>query len=445
MRVITYGTFDLFHEGHRRLLERAKKLGDFLIVGVTTENYDDSRGKLNVRDDLMVRIQNIEATGLADLIIIEEHEGQKITDIQKYDVDIFTVGSDWAGQFDYLRDYCDVIYLERTKGISSTELRTHQEGMLRLGVVGTGRIASRFVKDGRFVAGVSVEAVHSRTPESARKFAEELGLPWVNETYEEMLQHIDAVYIASPHDTHFDYAREALQAGRHVLIEKPMALSVREATELFELANERGLVCMEALKTAFAPAFQRLVAVARSGSIGQIRSVDATFTKLIRHGREREAPDGGSISELASYPLLAIIKLLGTTPENVWTQSFQPADSEVELFSRIDLTFPHAIASARTGIGVKSEGDLVVAGTRGYLYVPAPWWLTDHFETRFEDPRHNRKFYFPFAGEGLRYELAEFASLIRDESTESFRLRQGETVAILRIMEEARANARFFG
>ena len=124
IKVITYGTYDLFHEGHYRLLQRAKQLGDYLIVGVTTEEYDRTRGKLNVIDSLMTRIENVKKTGFADEIIIEESAGQKFRDIQKYKVDIFTVGSDWTGQFDYLKDYCEVIYLERTKNISSTMLRT---------------------------------------------------------------------------------------------------------------------------------------------------------------------------------------------------------------------------------------------------------------------------------------------------------------------------------
>ncbi|MCW5953700.1 MAG: Gfo/Idh/MocA family oxidoreductase [Propionibacteriaceae bacterium] len=445
MRVITYGTFDLFHEGHRRLLERAKELGDHLIVGVTTENYDDSRGKLNVRQTLMERIRNVQSSGLADEVIIEEYEGQKVQDIQKHGVDIFAIGSNWLGKFDYLKDYCDVVYLERTKGVSSTQLRNETAGVIRLGVIGSGRIAARFVAEARYVSGVSVEAVYSRRFESAKAFAEKLELTYANEQLSDMLDHVDAVYIASPHGTHEEYARQAIEAGVHVLCEKPMTLRKQETAALFEAAAEQGVVLLEAVKTAFAPGFQRMVAIARSGSIGQIRSVDATFTKLVDHGRELEAPDGGSISELATYPLLAVIKLLGTDFTGLRTQSLKPGDSEVEVFSRIDLTYPNAIASARTGIGVKAEGELIVAGSRGYVHVPAPWWLTEYFETRFENPAHNKKYYYKFDGDGLRYELAEFAQMIRDESRESFKLRAAESIAMADIIERARAGAEYFG
>ncbi|HLS53572.1 MAG TPA: adenylyltransferase/cytidyltransferase family protein, partial [Tissierellaceae bacterium] len=169
-KVITYGTYDLFHGGHLRLLQRAKKLGDYLIVGVTTDSYDESRGKLNVQQSLMERIENVKSTGLADKIIIEEYEGQKVNDILKYDVDIFAIGSDWVGKFDYLKEYCDVVYLERTKGISSTQLRIKNSGIIRMGIVGYGRIANRFIPESKFVSGVSVEGVFGRNLEKLKDF-----------------------------------------------------------------------------------------------------------------------------------------------------------------------------------------------------------------------------------------------------------------------------------
>ena len=134
-RVITYGTFDLLHFGHVRLLERAKALGDYLIVGVTAEDFDKARGKINVEQSLMERIEAVKKTGLADEVIVEEYEGQKIDDIQRYDIDIFAIGSDWVGKFDYLNEYCKVVYLDRTQGVSSTELRA-ERNTVRLGLMG---------------------------------------------------------------------------------------------------------------------------------------------------------------------------------------------------------------------------------------------------------------------------------------------------------------------
>lgn len=117
-KVITYGTFDLLHQGHINLLRRAKELGDYLIVGVTSDSFDKGRGKLNVRNNVLERVEAVNETGYADEIIIEDYLGQKIDDIQKYDVDIFAIGSDWEGLFDYLKEFCNVVYLPRTEGIS---------------------------------------------------------------------------------------------------------------------------------------------------------------------------------------------------------------------------------------------------------------------------------------------------------------------------------------
>ena len=142
LKVITYGTYDMLHYGHIRLLERAKKLGDYLIVGVTADDFDKIRGKINVRQSLMERIEAVKSTGLADEIIVEEYEGQKIDDICKYDIDIFAIGSDWVGKFDYLEEYCKVVYLKRTQGVSSSDLRA-QERNIRLGLVGESKFLNK--------------------------------------------------------------------------------------------------------------------------------------------------------------------------------------------------------------------------------------------------------------------------------------------------------------
>ena len=220
-KVITYGTYDLFHEGHYKLLKRAKELGDYLIVGVTTEHFDEARGKLNVVDPIMKRIENVKNTGLADMIIVEDHEGQKIEDIQKYNVDIFTVGSDWIGTFDYLNAFCKVVYLERTPNISSTMLRSSSFNITKVGLVGTGRIAERFVAEARYASGLVVTSAYNPDIESVKAFknnCSEYEIDIDTDNYDKFLEKIDAVYIASTHETHYEYAKKALKQGKHVLV-----------------------------------------------------------------------------------------------------------------------------------------------------------------------------------------------------------------------------------
>lgn len=437
-RVITYGSFDLFHDGHRRLLERARELGDYLIVGVTTDSYDESRGKLNVQQSLMERMANVSKSGLADEIIIEEYEGQKINDIQKYDVDTFAIGSDWVGKFDYLKEYCDVVYLERTKGVSSTQKRAENHGIIKLGIIGYGRIAHRFIYESKFVSGVNVEGVYGPHEDRLKSFADKHELAFHDTDFDAFLRRVDAVYIASPHLSHYEYIRKSLIHGKHVLCEKPMVLNEKEAKEVYSLAKDRNLVLLEAIKTAYAPGFIRLVSIAKSGLIGEIKNVDATFTKLIS-GNQRELKKesaGGSVTELASYPLLAIMKLLGTEIQNKTFYTFMDEEKKVDMFTKIDIRYKKAIATAKIGLGVKSEGDLIISGTKGYIYVPAPWWKTEYFEIRYEDPRRNKKHYYKFEEDGLRYEIAEFLSMINRKSEQTYKLTPSESIAISKVIED---------
>lgn len=435
-KVITYGTFDLLHEGHINLLKRAKALGDYLIVGVTTENYDRGRGKLNVQKSTLERIEDVKKTGFADEIIIEEYEGQKIEDIQKYNIDIFAIGSDWKGKFDYLKEYCQVVYLERTKGISSTQLRGEIHKIINLGVIGSGRIANRFIPESKYVSGINVNGNFNPNINSAKAFAENYEISFYTDNLEEFYSKVDAVYIASPHLTHADYIRKSLLNGKHVLCEKPLVLSSNEASELYELANERNLILMEGIKTAYAPAFQQLMAIVKSGAIGTIKDIDASFTKLtsgpLRELSSQQA--GGSVTELSSYPLLPIIKLLGANFKNMVFFSHNNNEG-VDLFTRGILQYENAVATFKVGLGVKTEGELIISGTKGYVYVPAPWWKTEYFELRYEDLNNTRKYFYKFEGDGLRYEINEFVSLINNPGRNYLKLNKEESIAIINVIE----------
>lgn len=434
--IITYGTYDLLHQGHINLLRRAKELGDYLIVGVTSDSFDRGRGKLNVRNNVLERVEAVRKTGYADEIIIEDYLGQKIDDIQRYGVDIFAIGSDWEGKFDYLNEYCNVVYLPRTEGISSTMLREQTEKIFKIGIVGSGRIAKRFVPETKIVNSVEVVAVFNPNVESAEKFASQFEFQSYSNNYNDFLGAVDAVYIASPHLTHYPYAKEALYKGKHVLCEIPFVLSVNEARELYDYAKAHNLVLLEASKTAFCPSFNHLVTLVKSGIIGDVVDVKSSLSKMVSSPiRELDAEQaGGAMNEHASLTLLPIIKLLGTEYTDI--QFHSKMDNGVDIYTKITMNYPHATSSATLGIGVKTEGNLVISGTKGYIYVPAPWWLTSFFEVRYEDQTKNKKYFYSYDGEGLRYEIQEFISMIVNERKSSYKLHRNESIAITEIIEK---------
>ena len=446
-KVITYGTYDLLHQGHINLLSRAKQLGDYLIVGVTNDSFDRERGKLNVRNNVLERVEAVKATGLADQIVIEDYVGQKIDDILKYEVDVFAIGSDWEGKFDYLKEYCQVVYLPRTEGISSTMLRSESEKVVTLGVSGCGRIARRFVPETSFVDAVSVEAVYDIDDQAAWELAENNGVGKVCGSFEELVDCVDAVYIATPHLEHYAQVKYALEHGRHVLCETPLVLEGAMAEELYALAKNKGLVLIEANKTAFCPAFNHLITLIKSGMIGDVVGIDASESKLwdkCMLKRELDADKaGGSMYEMGSYPLLPIIKLLGTDFRNLNIYSRLNEDG-VDVYTRGVMMFDSAVCSFQLGLGVKTEGNLVISGTKGYAYVPSPWWKTDYFELRYEDQNRNKKYFYSWNEPGLRYEIQEFVSCVVNGRTVSPRLTPQESVCMAKIMGQFTDRKNFY-
>lgn len=435
-KVITYGTYDLLHHGHIRLLERAKELGDYLIVGVTADDFDKTRGKINVQQSLMERIMAVEATGLADEIIVEEYEGQKIDDIRRYDVDIFTVGSDWKGHFDYLSEYCKVVYLERTQGVSSTEIRA-QKRELRIGLAGTYKRMHKFLRESRFVNGVKVAGVCVQSQNDRQACEKEFEL--VTSDYDKLLSCVDAVCIVSHPSLHYEQVKKALFQKKHVLCESPITLTKEQLEEVQKLAKEEGLVLMDGIKTAYSTAYYRLLLLTKTGLIGKVISIDATCTSLrnVYKDNESEIPEEwNSICEWGPTALLPIFQILGTNYDrNLIVSKFYNQEKKQDLFTKIDFVYPDAVASVKVGNGVKSEGELLISGTEGYIYVPAPWWKTDYFEIRFENQEHNKRHFYQLDGEGIRYEIVAFLKSIETGKDHSY-VSGDVSLAISKIMNQ---------
>lgn len=464
-KVITYGTFDLLHYGHRRLLERAKALGDYLIVGVTSDDFDKQRGKINVRQSLMERIEGVRATGLADEIIVEEYEGQKIDDILRYNIDIFVEGSDWRGQFDFLKAYCKVVYLDRTEGVSSSKIRTGQQ-KVRIGILGNSGLAMKFSQSCNAVNGAEITALCTTSDSLKREFqtkvcqdnsllvsdridknasnqdiqrsvSEKEGPFLLTEDRENFYHACDAVYILTPPEQHALDIKEALDHGKHVICESPVSIQKDQYDRLSTLARERDLVLMDGIKTAYSTAFNRLLLLIKSGRIGKVVSVDATCTSLENFMKMRGDISNAMNSMCAWGPtaLLPVFQILGNDYTSCQIVSYPYKDKNWDGFSKIDFIYPDAVASVKIGKTIKSEGELIIAGTEGYVYVPAPWWKTEYFEVRYENPEKNRRFFYPLDGEGIPYEIINFIKAIHGERYTRY-LDSGITRGICQIMDQ---------
>lgn len=434
IKVITYGTYDLLHYGHIRLLERAKALGDYLIVGITADSFDMARGKINVQQSLMDRIEAVKATGLADEIVVEEYEGQKIDDIRRLGVDIFTIGSDWKGHFDYLNEFCKVVYLDRTEGVSSSEIRAEKREM-RVGIVGETALLNKFVTESHYVNGITISGVCTMDDTD---FSEEVKrLPFITQNLDELIAISDALYIVSHPSRHYEQVKTAILAGKHVLCESPVVLTVRDYKELYSLANKNGVLLMDSLKTAFSTAYNRMLLLVKSGIIGEVKSIDTTCTSLSDLERKSGKPTSHTWNSICAWgptAMLPIFQLLGKDYIDHQITSHLIAPN-FDGFTKVAFVYPHAVASMKVGKGVKSEGELIISGTKGYVYVPAPWWKTDYFEVRYENPANNKRYFYQLNGEGIRYQIISFLKSI--QSNCNFTYIDSEcSKAIIKILED---------
>ncbi len=407
-KVITYGTFDHLHEGHINLLRRAKALGDYLIVGVTTENFDISRGKINVEQSLMERIEAVKALGIADEVFPEEYVGQKIDDIKRYNIDIFTVGSDWIGHFDYLKEYCEVIYLPRTEGVSSTQIRETKN--LSLGAYGTDLTINKFFQNSKFVNGLKFTGVYF---DEKPYFSYPEIFTFNN--LKEFLESNDIIYVCVRPEKRYETIKEFLLNGKHVISESPIALSKFETDELYKIAKDNNVILFDSIKTAYLLSFSRMILLIKSGIIGEVKAIDSTCTSLEVNDWLKSTAFYNSYTGWGSIGLLPILTLLGQNYKNI--ESYKFSTNEIkDSYTKINILYDNAVATVNLGIGVKSEGDLRISGTKGYVYVPSPWWKSEYFEIRFENPKDNKPYYYQSDGEGIRMELVHMVQCIKNNS-----------------------------
>lgn len=322
----------------------------------------------------------------------------------------------------------DVLETALTKESLAREKSTY----MRMGVIGTGSIAKRFVEEAVHVTNVYVAAAYNPDADETHRFCDEFGIVHEATSTEDLYKRVDAVYIASPFYTHYEYALNALNAGRHVLCETPLTENLQQAKELYAIAEKNGLVFMPALKTAYAPSFGNVIQEALSGVIGEVVDISATVTTLLPHTKT-VGFNNERLMDNAYYALLVILKILGDNIQKV--SAFTRNDDAKVLYLNTHLQYEEAVGHVKAGTGVKSESSLVISGSKGYIYVPAPWWKPDYFEIRYENPYDNKKLYFPFESSGLRYEIQCFVDNISLKTTERPISKQ-EMLKIIQIVDK---------
>lgn len=427
--VITYGTFDLFHMGHYNILKRAKQLGDYLIVGVTSESYDIDRGKLSVHDSLIQRIKNVQATGFADKIIVEEYLGQKVRDIIKYNVDVLVVGSDWIGKFDHLKKYCDVVYLDRTKNISSTQLREKMDSICKIGIMTDNLDDSGCVLETKYISGLHAENVFCENLQIAKEFSEKYELNQHTNNLDEFLDSVSIVYIKVGLEKRYDAIKQALLHKKHVICDYPFSLDFEKVSQLHALAQQNNSILLENIVMIYLRGFNQLLWMLQSGVIGEILGIDATISSDVCSFNPKD------FSSLLIYPVCLVSKIFGCKYDELGKHTIKDKNGE-EIYGTVTLRYGEKIAHIEVGTKTELSNRISIIGEKGKLIVYDDWWNTGYFKIVMNGEKTAKRFSFNFEGNGLRYLIQELLVMINDQRTQCTRLFPEESKTIIEIINK---------
>lgn len=316
------------------------------------------------------------------------------------------------------------------------------DGTIRWGILGTGFIAglqTRDLKDNGF----TVQAVGSRSRESSTAFAGEFGIPTAHRSYEALAAdpEVDVIYIATPHPFHHANALLALNAGKHVLVEKPVSMNAREAQEIADLAAAKGLVALEAMWTRFLPHMVRLRDIIAAGTLGEVRKVVASHNQNLpkdpAHRLNDPALGGGALLDLGVYPVSFAVDVLGTPSRITATAAMTATGVDRQTAAIFDYD-GGAQAIVDCELDAASANRALVIGTEGWVDIESTWYNPVPFTVFGADGTVLERFEQPVAGRGMQYQAAELERLVAAGETAGTVLPPAESVAVMAAMDEIR-------
>ncbi|MDQ0649064.1 putative dehydrogenase [Microbacterium natoriense] len=315
---------------------------------------------------------------------------------------------------------------------------------LRWGILATGGIAGAFASDLR-TAGRDLVAVGSRSQESADAFAVRFEIPRAHASYEALVADpdVDIVYVSTPHPMHHENARLALEAGKHVLVEKAFTLNRSEAEDLQRLGAERGLLVMEAMWSRYLPHMIRIREIIAAGTLGEIRAVSADHTQLLPSDPEHRLNalelGGGALLDLGIYPISFVWDILGapTTVKAVGRLIETGADAEVATVMTHDTGAVSTTLSSSRGAGPNAAS---IVGTEARIDIDRVWYSPTTFRVTLPDGTVVEEFASDeVAGRGMEYQALAAERYVADGSLDSDVLPVAESVAIMGTLDEIRA------
>ncbi|SMQ60025.1 Gfo/Idh/MocA family oxidoreductase [Agreia sp. VKM Ac-1783] len=314
---------------------------------------------------------------------------------------------------------------------------------LRWGILGTGGIAETFVTDLR-ATGIEVVAVGSRSQESADAFGSRFDIAARHPTYEALVAdpEVDAVYVATPHPMHAENALLAIDAGKHVLVEKPFTLNAAEATEVAEAARRAGVVVLEAMWTRFLPSMVRIREIIAAGTLGEVRTLLADHDQLLpsdpQHRINNPELGGGALLDLGVYPVSFAVDLFGA-PSSVTARGDKTVtgvDRQVALILEHD---GGALSVLHTALDTRGANTATIVGTEGRIEIDSVWYNQTSFTVYSGESgevleRYDEK----VVSRGMQFQAWELERVVRDGGRESPLLPLDESIAIMAVLDEAR-------
>ncbi|HEU4789061.1 MAG TPA: Gfo/Idh/MocA family oxidoreductase [Flavobacterium sp.] len=311
---------------------------------------------------------------------------------------------------------------------------------IKWGIVGLGKIAQQFASELQLVESAELCGVASRNLDKAKDFANRFQCPKAYGSYEELFQgeNIDILYIATPHDSHAELTIMALQNNKHVLCEKPIALSYQDALQMIETARQYNKFFMEAFWTRFNPSVREALLHVQNGLIGDVKYLNADFAFAVENLEGNRMTDiklgGGSLMDVGAYPLFLAYLMLGIPKEIVAKSNFHPTGADLQ--TSIILQYETAQAILHSSFLSSSNLKATISGTQGRINLNSPWYMAESY-TLIHDG-HKEKFKRPTLGKGYTYEIEECHACIRANKIESELWSHQNSLDLITIVDKVR-------